>query len=318
MLVALIIFVAVVVLALLVLGILNRRNPALFAEEDAAARLAEYAAAGQEVTLERIELSQPFAQRVIYPIARGVGAFLARLTPQSIQNSLTEQLEHAGLIGRVNPSLIFFASFLTALLCGGLLGVVTSLSPNFSPLLRVVFIVAGLFLGFYLPRVWLSRQVSQRQKAIRKAMPDALDLLTVCVEAGLGFDAAMGRVAEKWRNPLSEAFGRSLREMQLGKSRRDALRDMAANIGIPEMTSFIAAIIQSEQLGVSISRVLRIQSNQMRQFRRQRAEEQAHQAPVKMLLPMALLILPSLFIVIMTPAVLGIINSGVLSSIGMP
>ena len=133
-------------------------------------------------------------------------------------------------------------------------------------------------------------------------MPDALDLLTICVEAGLGFDSAMAKVSEKWENELSLAFARIIQEVQLGKLRRDAMRDMAERVGIPEMTSFVAAIIQSEQLGVSMAKVLRIQSEQMRVKRRQFAEEEAHKAPVKMLIPMGLLIFPSLMIVLLAPA----------------
>jgi tight adherence protein C len=140
-------------------------------------------------------------------------------------------------------------------------------------------------------------------------MPDALDLLTICVEAGLGFDAALARVSEKWENELSLAFARVIREIQLGKIRRDALKDMADRLGIPEMTSFVAAIIQSEQLGVSLAKVLRIQADQMRVKRRQRAEEEAHKAPIKMIIPMALLIFPSILIIILTPAVIQIMGS---------
>jgi tight adherence protein C len=141
-------------------------------------------------------------------------------------------------------------------------------------------------------------------------------LLTICVEAGLGFDAAMSKVNEKWDNPLGVAFGRVIREIQLGKLRRDALRDMAARMGIPEMTSFVAAVIQSEQLGVSMAKVLRIQSDQMRLKRRQRAEEEAHKAPVKMLFPMAILIFPTICIVLMTPAFLMLMRSALAGIFG--
>jgi tight adherence protein C len=145
-------------------------------------------------------------------------------------------------------------------------------------------------------------------------MPDALDLLTICVEAGLGFDAAMAKVYEKWDNELGRAFGRVIREIQLGKLRRDALRDMAERLGVEELTSFTAAVIQSEQLGVSMAQVLRIQSDQMRVRRRQKAEEAAHKAPIKMLFPMALLIFPTICIVIMTPAVIQVLKSGFLGN----
>jgi len=129
------------------------------------------------------------------------------------------------------------------------------------------------------------------------------------VEAGLGFDGAMAKVSEKWNNELSQAFARVIREIQLGKLRRDALRDMADRLGVPEVTSFVAAVIQSEQLGVSMAKVLHIQADQMRIKRRQLAEEEAHKAPIKMLIPMALLIFPSICIVLMTPALLMLMRS---------
>jgi tight adherence protein C len=125
----------------------------------------------------------------------------------------------------------------------------------------------------------------------------------------LGFDAAMSKVSEKWQTELSLAFARVIQEIQLGKLRREALRDMAERIGISEMTSFVAAVIQSESLGVSLAKVLRIQSDQMRVRRRQLAEEEAHKAPIKMLLPMGLLIFPSLMIVLLTPAALKLVSS---------
>jgi len=157
--------------------------------------------------------------------------------------------------------------------------------------------------------LWVQSLINRRQNEVRKAMPDALDLLTICVEAGLGFDAAMSKVSEKWENELSFALSRAIREIQLGKTRRDALRDMADRLGIMEMTSFVAAVIQSELLGVSLSRVLRIQSDQMRVRRRQRAEEEAHKAPIKMIIPMALLTFPSIMFILLTPAAIQISKS---------
>ena len=159
--------------------------------------------------------------------------------------------------------------------------------------------------------MWLNQEIKKRQLEIRKAMPDALDLLTICVEAGLGFDAALSNVAHKWENQLSLAFARAIREIQLGKVRREALKSMSDRIDLAEMTSFVAAVIQSEQLGVSMAKVLRIQADQMRMRRRQYAEELAHQAPVKMLLPMIAFIFPSIFIVLLTPAILTIMHTQV-------
>jgi tight adherence protein C len=181
----------------------------------------------------------------------------------------------------------------------------------------LLYALGFAILGFFFPQLWLSSKISKRQKEIRKAMPDALDLLTICVEAGLGFDAAMAKVSEKWNTELSLAFARVIQEVQLGKLRREALRDMAERIGIAEMTSFVAAVIQSEQLGVSMAKVLHIQADQMRMKRRQHAEEEAHKAPLKMLIPMALLIFPSLGIVLMTPAALRLMNSGLGAMMGI-
>jgi tight adherence protein C len=193
---------------------------------------------------------------------------------------------------------------------GGLLFLVFSVAKVKWALGMIILIVVIFsILGFFFPQLMLSSMINRRQKNIRRAMPDALDLLTICVEAGLGFDAAMSKVSEKWQTELSLAFARAIREIQLGKLRREALRTMAERIGIGEMTSFVAAVIQSEQLGVSLAKVLRIQSDQMRIRRRQLAEEEAHKVPIKMLVPMALLIFPSLMITLLTPAALRLAHS---------
>jgi tight adherence protein C len=192
---------------------------------------------------------------------------------------------------------------------GGFLTAVMLISPPSNPSDNFMYIGGATFAGFYLPHLMLTSRITRRQKEIRKAMPDALDLLTICVEAGLGFDAAMAKVSEKWENELALAFARAIREVQLGKVRREALKTMADRLGIPEMTSFVAAIIQSEQLGVSMAKVLRIQSDQMRMKRRQHAEEEAHKAPIKMIIPMALLIFPSIMIIILTPAAIQIMEN---------
>jgi tight adherence protein C len=181
-------------------------------------------------------------------------------------------------------------------------------------------LMTGVFsiIGYFMPQLLLQSKINTRQDMIRKSMPDALDLLTICVQAGLGFDAAMSRVAEKWEDALADEFSRCLREIQLGNVRRVALRNMADRIGITEMSSFVAAIIQSEQLGVSMSKVLSIQSEQMRTRRRQIAEEKAQQAPVKMLFPMALLIFPSIMIILLGPAGLQLKDSALSGMFGAP
>jgi tight adherence protein C len=273
-------------------------------------RLAEFASRGETATLEEIELSQPITERVILPVARKVGELATRFTPQNVLQSTARKLELAGNPRGIDPTIFWAGSLIIGVFMAGAFIFLFSVAPIDWPLGREALLTGVFtFLGFFMPELLVRSRIDRRQKSIRKAMPDALDLLTICVEAGLGFDAAMSKVNEKWDNELSLAFGRVLREIQLGKLRREALRDMADRIGIPEMTSFVAAIIQSEQLGVSMSKVLRIQADQMRIKRRQRAEEEAHKAPIKMLFPMGLLIFPSLMIILLGPAAMMLMQS---------
>lgn len=304
----LIILVVLIIIGAITLVVVGVRDAS--GEDPLQERLAEFAARGETVNLEQIELSQPFSDRVIVPLARKFGEFATRFTPQNAIQSAAHKIELAGNPRMLDPAIFWASRFIVAIFLGGFLLIIFSISKMSIGILQRLMVV-GLFmlLGFYIPEMLLSSRISRRQKEIRKAMPDALDLLTICVEAGLGFDGAMAKVYEKWDNELSLAFGRVIREIQLGKLRRDALRDMANRLGISEMTSFVAAVIQSEQLGVSMAKVLRIQADQMRMKRRQMAEEEAHKAPIKMLIPMALLIFPSICIVLMAPAVLMMMRS---------
>jgi tight adherence protein C len=274
------------------------------------ARLAEFAASGEITDLEQIELSQPLTERVVYPLARKLGELALRFTPQQAIQNTSHKLDLAGNPRGLDPTL-YWSLRLVGIALGVLIFFVGTIAPDDSFLKgrSLLFALPTSVLGFYLPELWLSGRISRRQSDIRRSMPDALDLLTICVEAGLGFDAAMNKVQEKWENELGRGLGRVIREIQLGKLRREALRDMADRMGVNEMTSFVAAVIQSEQLGVSMAKVLRIQSDQMRIKRRQLAEEAAHKAPIKMLIPMAILIFPSICIVLMTPAVLMMFSS---------
>jgi tight adherence protein C len=169
---------------------------------------------------------------------------------------------------------------------------------------NLMMIPVGLMFGYTAPEFWLGGRVKKRQKAILLQIPDALDLLTISVRAGLGFDGALGKVIEKMRGPLIEEFRRALAEIRVGKARREALRDIVPRTDVQALSSFIGAIIQAEQLGVSISKVLQVQSEQLRIERRQRAEAQAARAPIKMLFPLVGCIFPSLFIVILGPAII--------------
>lgn len=266
-------------------------------------RLAEATQRGENVSLEDIELQQPFMERVVIPVAKRLGELSTRFTPDKLLQETALKLELAGNPGRIDASTFLATRFVGAAVFGGLLLLISNLPTVNWPFGRV-FLVVSIFtlLGFFFPQLWLGSRISRRQNEVRKALPDALDLLTICVEAGLGFEAAMSKVADKWENELSLMFGRCIREIQLGKTQREALRDMADRIGLPELTSFVAAVIQSQLLGVSMAKVLRIQSDQMRLKRRQRAEEEAHKAPVKMIIPMALLTFPSIMIILMAPA----------------
>lgn len=306
----LIIFGVIVLIGAIAVVIVSLRRNAQGEEDDPLqARLAEFIQRGDVSSLEEIELSQPFSERVIVPVIRRIGEFSARFTPQKAIQDTARRLELAGNPWPIDAATFLAIRFILALVLGGFLVAVVLISPPSNPSDNFMYIGGATFAGFFLPHLMLTSRITRRQKEIRKAMPDALDLLTICVEAGLGFDAAMSKVSEKWENELSLAFARVIREIQLGKIRREALKDMSDRLGIPEMTSFVAAIIQSEQLGVSLAKVLRIQADQMRVKRRQRAEEEAHKAPIKMIIPMALLIFPSILIIILTPAVIQIMGS---------
>lgn len=308
--------IVIVVFGVILVGIaaalvfIGLRNPRSYDERELQSRLDEFNQRGETIDLEKIEMSLPFTERIIFPVARKLGEVAVKFTPQNALQSVAKKLELAGNPGKLDPTLFLSLQFVVALLFGGLLILVFSVGKSSFPLgQKFLFSVGGFVIGFYFPQLWLTSKIGKRQHEVRKALPDALDLLTICVEAGLGFDAAMAKVSEKWESELSLAFSRVIQEIQLGKVRREALRDMADRLGIPEMTSFVAAVIQSEQLGVSMAKVLRIQSDQMRMKRRQHAEEEAHKAPIKMLIPMALLIFPSLMITLMTPAGLRMMNS---------
>ncbi|MBT3188793.1 MAG: type II secretion system F family protein [Anaerolineae bacterium] len=304
------------VIALVVAG---QREASSEEDDLLASRLVEFSERGEVASLEEIELSQPFRERVILPILLRVGELSARFTPQHLIEDTELKIELAGNPIRAGASTFLASRFVIAGVLGSFLTIIFTFAPQSGTMENInPYIVVPLFtvIGFFFPQLWLQSKIDRRQKEIQKAMPDALDLLTICVEAGLGFDAAMSKVSEKWDNELSLSFARAIREVQLGKLRRDALKDMSDRIGIAEMTSFIAAVIQSEQLGVSMAKVLRIQSEQMRIKRRQRAEEEAHKAPVKMIIPMAFLTFPSIFIVLLAPAAFSMMENFVGQGIG--
>ena len=306
--------IVIVIVAVIIAGVRTAGSPDQ--DDPLMIRLAEAARRGDVVSsLEQIEMQVPFTQRVIVPILQKIGQISTTFTPQKVLQDTTTKLEMAGNPGRIDAATFLASRFFIAALFGGLLLLIGLLSRNRWPLAQmIVVVVLFTLIGFFFPQLWLQSRINARQNDVRRALPDALDLLTICVEAGLGLEAAMSKVCEKWENQLSLAMLRALREIQLGKTRREAMRDMADRIGLPEMTSFVAAIIQSEVLGVSLAKILRIQSDQMRVRRRQIAEEKARAAPVKMILPLAFLIFPSILIILLTPA--GIQISRAFSGLG--
>lgn len=311
---AIVIILVVLVLGggvLLVVGLMGSREPV--AIED---RLADFGTLEQPPTLEELELSQPFSERILLPLLRGLASFTSRFTPRRSTEALQHQLDLAGNPYGWGPTEFLGIRLLATLLLGGL-GFALLMMAGHLPLTRRILMVgAAVGIGYYLPILWLRSKTSKRQKDILRSLPDALDLLTICVEAGLGFDGAMTRVADKWDNELSRSFTRVIQELQLGKLRREALRDMADRVEVPDLTTFVAAIIQADQLGVSIARVLRIQSDQMRVRRRQRAEEQARSAGIKMLPAIVFFIFPAIFIILLGPAVIKMMSMGGLFSFG--
>ena len=277
-------------------------------EDPIQSRLSELSVQDEPVTLEEIEMSQRFYERVILPFFNSIGELAQRFTPQATLENARRRLEMAGNPMRLEPAFFLATRFVLAIVLGGVIMLVYLITGR-NWLQGILISFGFLLLGFFLPDMWLSSLISRRQRDVFRAMPDALDLLTISVEAGLGFDSAMAKVHEKWDNDLALEFGRVIQEIRLGKLRREALRDMADRLGVTEMTSFVAAVIQSEQLGVSMAKVLRIQSDQMRVRRRQMAEEEAHRAPIKMIFPIGLLIFPSLLIILLGPAAMMLLQS---------
>ncbi|MBI5878165.1 MAG: type II secretion system F family protein [Chloroflexi bacterium] len=264
------------------------------------ARLENY---GRRVrSLDEVDLDQPLYERVIRPGLRNLARLLLRLMPQVNLDAIRLKLDMAGNPFRWAPADFLGMRVVLAALFGGfgllLFGVLNLPLAN-----QILVFLAVVGLGFYAPVLWLNSRIRARQHLIRRALPDAIDLITVSVEAGLGLEAAMARVARERDDEMARGLAQMLVEVQIGKTRSEAMRDMAARAGLPELSSFVAAILQAEQLGVNIAKVLRVQSDMMRIQRRQRAEEEAQRAPVKMSVVLVLMLLPALGLVILGPSV---------------
>lgn len=251
------------------------------------------------LSVRKRELSGSFVNRTLLPWFRAFGRVFGRLTPARTLQDLSHQLMIAG-----NPLGLKAREFYGLRMAFMLLGlwmIYIILNPGITNT-RLLISVIVLYIAGYFPKIWLRGRVRARQGKIRKGLPDALDMLSVCADAGLGFDQSMQRVSEYWQTPVGIEFGRVVKEMEMGLSRQDALRSLAERLDIAELSSFVAVIIQSDQLGMSIADTLHAQAKQMREERRFRAQEQARKIPLKMLFPMMTLIFPAMMAVIIGPA----------------
>jgi tight adherence protein C len=262
-------------------------------------------------SLEQIELEQPFSERVMRPFIRQLAEALNRFQQARQKNAKDQQVQVKGteaiqrklaLAGnpyRWTPSDYLGIKVFAALVLGGVLFFMLTIGGN--PGYAFAFGAVGIAFGWFGPDLMLRSKTQARQKQIQRGLPDALDLLVISVEAGLGFDAAIQRLVDKRDDALSAEFARVLAEMRVGRARRDALKDMVARTQVPDLNNFVGAILQAEQLGVSVTKVLTVQADQMRTIRRQRAEEKAAQLQLKLIFPLAIFIFPALCVVIMGP-----------------
>jgi len=255
-----------------------------------------------------LEESLTFAQRVIKPLFNSVAAIFSRMSPNDKSSPTAKKLAAAGLAGQWDSSEWKALQFGLGILSGTIIFVLLSLGSA-AYLKNLVFALIGILFGYLLTDSWLKAKIRSRQTEIQDTLPDVLDLLTVSVEAGLGFDAALLKVSEKQKGVLGQEFLRLLQEINLGRPRREALRDMSKRLQVDDLRSFISSLVQADQLGISIGGVLRNQSGQMRQKRRQRSEEKAQKAPIKMMIPLVFFIFPCIFIVTLGPVILSLMES---------
>ncbi|MGE5379748.1 MAG: type II secretion system F family protein [Methylocystaceae bacterium] len=276
--------------------ILSAGGAALTPRQARTRRIEDVVGVQKEETLY-VELEASFGSRLISPLTDRVAAMARSLLPQEKEIQYRRRLELAG-----NPNWLSVQKFLgikiILAITMGLIGIA------YSPLLAV----CSLIVGFIAPDIWLNRRQRERKQEVVRSLPDMLDLLSISVSAGLGFDAALARVAEKFDGPLSTEFSRALQEIRMGKPRREALREMSDRLEVDEVSTLVGAIIQADTLGVSITRVLEIQSAQQRMSRRQKAEETAQKAPIKLLLPLVIFIFPTIFVILLGPAVIQILD----------
>lgn len=254
------------------------------------------------------ELDRPFGERVLQPLQSRALGLGRRLSGADTAERVRRKLDIAGnprdwTVDRVVSGKVIGAVALAVV------GLALSLVFGVGVTTRILMVFGGLALGFFVPNLYLYQATYERSQRLQRDLPDAIDLLTISVEAGLGFDAALQQVSRNTEGPLAEEFSRVLREMQIGQGRSAALRALSERTTVPELRSFVSAMVQADAFGIPVGQVLRVQSSEMRVKRRQRAEQKAQQVPVKMTVPLIFCILPCLFIAVMGPAAISAMES---------
>jgi len=254
------------------------------------------------------DLEKDFSVRILNPMKNRFSTIIQKYTPVKQISTIERKLDYAGRPYNWNASDYLTYQYVTTIAIGVIAFVITWLSGA-SMSNRIMALLLGLIGGYIFFEMIMENRIRTRKKEIEKALPDVLDLMTVSIEAGLGFDAAMQRVVEKANGPIAEEFNETLQEMRMGKTRREALQDLGIRTGVADLSRFVESLVQADQLGVSLGNVLRNQSDQMRILRRQRVQEQAMKAPIKMLFPMVLFIFPCMFIIILAPALIDLMGA---------
>ncbi|QZY28014.1 type II secretion system F family protein [Nocardioides coralli] len=254
------------------------------------------------------ELDRPFAERVLAPMQGRAFKIGRRLVGADAGERIRMKLDTAGNPAGWTVERVIGGKVIGAV-AGAIGGFAFSALLGFEATTQIVFVAGGLFAGFFAPNLYLYQKGYDRSGRMQRDLPDAIDLMTISVESGLGFDAAVQQVATNTEGPLSDEFARVLREMQIGASRSESLRALSERTTVPEVRTFVSAMVQADAFGIPIAQVLRVQSSEIRVKRRQRAEEKAQQVPVKITIPLIFTILPCLFVAVMGPAVISIMGS---------
>lgn len=257
--------------------------------------------AGRPTTIRAASLERPASERLLDPVLGGSARAAQRFLPAARLDRIDERLAASGMLGRFEVEQVVGLKVLLAIVPGFLVLISILGQPS---LMKILFLAAVVSLGWFVPDVLLAGRADRRLQAITLELPDVLDQLTISVEAGLGFEAALARVAQSRSGPLSEEIGRTMQDIQLGKRRADALDGLAERAATNDVRHFVLALRQAEKMGVPLARTLRIQADEARVKRRMRAEEAAYKLPIKMIFPLAVCILPVLFIVVLGPAIL--------------